>query len=61
MNDLAEKMETRGEVDVDEAVVPTAPLYKQLITAFAEEAATEDAIYYLAQAQRRWENGKTGV
>jgi len=53
MNDLAEKMETRGEMDVDEAVVPTAPLYKQLITAFAEEAATEDAIYYLAQAQRR--------
>ena len=31
----------------------TAPLYKQLINAFAEESATEDAIYFLGEALRR--------
>ncbi|XP_046441199.1 tumor susceptibility gene 101 protein-like [Daphnia pulex] len=39
--------------DVDEAVVTTAPIYKQLLNAYAEEAATEDAIYYLGEGLRR--------
>jgi len=39
--------------DVDEAVVTTAPLYKQLLNAYAEQAATEDAIYYLGEGLRR--------
>ncbi|KAK2158995.1 hypothetical protein NP493_1748g00001 [Ridgeia piscesae] len=47
------KMETRGEVNVDEAVVPTAPLYKQLLNTFAEEQAIEDALYYLSDALQR--------
>jgi len=39
--------------DVDEAVVTTAPIYKQLLNAYAEQAATEDAIYYLGEGLRR--------
>lgn len=46
-------LSNQGELDVDEAVVTTAPLYKQLLKAFAEEAATEDAIYYLGEGLRR--------
>ncbi|XP_011181347.1 tumor susceptibility gene 101 protein [Zeugodacus cucurbitae] len=39
-------------IDPDEAVTTTAPLYKQLLNAYAEEAALEDAIYYLGEALR---------
>ncbi|XP_042214351.1 tumor susceptibility gene 101 protein-like isoform X2 [Homarus americanus] len=39
--------------DVDEAVTTTAPLYKQLLNAYAEDQATQDAIYYLGEALRR--------
>lgn len=53
MKELIRKMESQGAVDVDEAVVTTAPLYKQLVNAFAEENATEDAIYYLGEALRK--------
>lgn len=47
-----ESLEQSEGIDVDEAVVTTAPLYKQLLNAYAEEAATEDAIYYLGEALR---------
>lgn len=40
------------EFNVDEAVTTTAPLYKQLLNAYAEEAATEDANYYMGEALR---------
>lgn len=53
MKELIQRMESQGAVDVDEAVVTTAPLYKQLVNAFAEESATEDAIYYLGEALRK--------
>ncbi|XP_064490232.1 tumor susceptibility gene 101 protein-like [Ornithodoros turicata] len=53
MKELVAKMENQGAMDVDEAVVTTAPLYKQLLNAFAEENATEDAIYYLGEALRK--------
>lgn len=53
LKELIRKMENQGAVDVDEAVVTTAPLYKQLVNAFAEENATEDAIYYLGEALRK--------
>ncbi|XP_014247252.1 tumor susceptibility gene 101 protein [Cimex lectularius] len=46
-------LEERKEVDVDEAVITTAPLYKQILNAYAEEAAIEDAIYYMGEALRR--------
>lgn len=47
------KLSDQGAIDVDEAVTTTAPLYKQLLNAFAEEQATEDVIYYLGEALRR--------
>ncbi|KAJ4436493.1 hypothetical protein ANN_16524 [Periplaneta americana] len=48
-----ERLSEQQPLDVDEAVTTTAPLYKQLLNAFAEEAATEDAIYYMGEALRR--------
>ncbi|PNF38835.1 Tumor susceptibility gene 101 protein [Cryptotermes secundus] len=48
-----ERLSEQQPLDVDEAVTTTAPLYKQLLIAFAEEAATEDAIYYMGEALRR--------
>ncbi|XP_013117269.1 tumor susceptibility gene 101 protein [Stomoxys calcitrans] len=47
-----ESLETSDGIDPDEAVTTTAPLYRQLLNAYAEEAATEDAIYYLGEALR---------
>ncbi|CRK96015.1 CLUMA_CG009455, isoform A [Clunio marinus] len=46
-------LEQNDQIDVDEAVTTTAPLYKQLINAYAEEAAIEDAIYYIGEALRK--------
>ncbi|XP_055335631.1 tumor susceptibility gene 101 protein-like isoform X2 [Paramacrobiotus metropolitanus] len=42
-----------GPFDIDEAVVPAAPLYKQLLNAYAEDSALEDAIYYIGEALRK--------
>lgn len=47
-----ESLEKMDGIDVDEAVITTAPLYRQLLNAYAEESATEDAIYYLGEALR---------
>ncbi|XP_044760333.1 tumor susceptibility gene 101 protein [Coccinella septempunctata] len=47
-----ERVSNEEPIDVDEAVTTTAPLYKQLLNAFAEEAALEDAIYYMGEALR---------
>ncbi|KAJ0173972.1 hypothetical protein K1T71_010118 [Dendrolimus kikuchii] len=48
-----ERLAEQEGVDVDEAVVTTAPLYSQLLNAFAEEATLEDAIYYMGEALRK--------
>lgn len=53
MKEIISKMEDQDGVDIDDAVVTTAPLYKQLLNAFAEENATEDAIYFLGEALRK--------
>lgn len=53
MEDMLEKMEEGEEISCDEAVSASFPLYKQLMNAFAEEAATEDAIYFLGEALRK--------
>ncbi|CAH1976487.1 unnamed protein product [Acanthoscelides obtectus] len=47
-----ERLNNQESIDVDDAVITTAPLYKQLLNAFAEEAALEDAIYYMGEALR---------
>lgn len=48
-----ERLAEQEGVNVDEAVVTTAPLYSQLLNAFAEEATLEDAIYYMGEALRK--------
>ncbi|OQV22514.1 Tumor susceptibility gene 101 [Hypsibius exemplaris] len=48
-----ERSSTQEAFDVDEAIVPIAPLYKQLLTAYAEESALEDAMYYIGEALER--------
>lgn len=50
---LGDKLEGVEEVPVDELVSPSTPLYKQLMAAVAEEAATEDTVYFLGEALRR--------
>lgn len=47
-----ESLEKVDGIDVDEAVTTTAPLYKQLLNAYAEEAAIEDAVYFMGEALR---------
>ncbi|CAA9996404.1 unnamed protein product [Nesidiocoris tenuis] len=47
------ELDEQGDIDVDEAVTTTAPLYKQILNAYAEEAALEDTIYYMGEGLRR--------
>ncbi|KPJ10466.1 Tumor susceptibility gene 101 protein [Papilio machaon] len=48
-----ERLAEQDGIEADEAVVTTAPLYSQLLNAFAEEATLEDAIYYMGEALRK--------
>lgn len=48
-----QKMEGRDELEPDEAVTPTAPLYKQLLSLVAEEMTIEDTYYYLMEALKK--------
>ncbi|XP_038053847.1 tumor susceptibility gene 101 protein-like [Patiria miniata] len=47
------KMDGQAQMDIDEAIVPTTPLYKQLLNLFAEEMTIEDTYYYLMEALRK--------
>lgn len=48
------KMENQSENnDIDDLIVPTAPLYRQILNLYAEENAIEDTIFYLGEALRR--------
>uniref|UniRef100_A0A671P638 Tumor susceptibility gene 101 protein-like n=1 Tax=Sinocyclocheilus anshuiensis TaxID=1608454 RepID=A0A671P638_9TELE len=48
------KMEKQSENnDIDDVILPTAPLYKQILNLYAEENAIEDTIFYLGEALRR--------
>lgn len=53
LQDAVERLAEQEGIDVDEAVVTTAPLYSQLLNTFAEEATLEDAIYYMGEALRK--------
>ncbi len=47
-------MENQSENnDIDDVIIPTAPLYKQILNLYAEENAIEDTIFYLGEALRR--------
>ncbi|KAK6985507.1 tumor susceptibility 101 protein [Biomphalaria glabrata] len=53
VKEAIQKMESNQNLSIDDAVVTTTPLYRQLVDAFAEEQAIEDAIYYLGEALRK--------
>lgn len=53
LKEALQKVENQDKLDIDEAVITTAPLYRQLLNSFAEEQALEDAIYYLGEALRK--------
>ncbi|XP_036718860.1 LOW QUALITY PROTEIN: tumor susceptibility gene 101 protein-like [Balaenoptera musculus] len=54
LSSTLEKMENESENnDIDEVIIPTAPLYKQILNLYAEENAIEDTIFYLGEALRR--------
>lgn len=52
LSELLDRLTTNEKqpVNVDEAVDTTFPLYRQLVSSFAEEQAIEDAVYYLGDA-----------
>ncbi|CAD5110859.1 DgyrCDS225 [Dimorphilus gyrociliatus] len=53
INEAITQLENRDKVDIDSAIVPSTPLYKQLLNAFAEEQAVEDAIFLLAEGLKK--------
>ncbi|XP_071135228.1 tumor susceptibility gene 101 protein-like [Mytilus edulis] len=53
LKEALQKVEHQDKLDIDEAVITTTPLYRQLLNSFAEEQAIEDAIYYLGEALRK--------
>lgn len=54
LSEALEKMENQSENnDIDDVIVPTAPLYKQILNLYAEENAIEDTIFYLGEALHR--------
>lgn len=53
VKEVLQKLDNQDKLDIDEAVVTTTPLYRQLLNSFAEEQAIEDAIYYLGEALRK--------
>ncbi|QQP51366.1 Tumor susceptibility gene 101 protein, partial [Caligus rogercresseyi] len=53
MEELNAKLEGSKDMDLDEALSGTAPLYNQLFLTFAKEASIDDAIYYLGEGLRR--------
>ena len=53
MEVMVDKVQDGEEINCDEAVIASNPLYKQLMNSYAEESATEDAIYFLGEALRK--------
>ena len=46
-------MSDNEEILVDELVTVSCPLFRQLLNAYSEDAATDDYIYYLGEALRQ--------
>nr|KAF6369369.1 hypothetical protein mMyoMyo1_010715 [Myotis myotis] len=54
LSSALEKMDNQSESnDIDEVIIPTAPLYKQILNLYIEENATEDSTFYLGGALRQ--------
>ena len=52
VNENLNKMKHREKADAQDAVIPLAPLYRQIMQLFAEELAIQDLIYYLNDGLR---------
>lgn len=49
-----EEVESQSEnCNIDEVIIPTAPVYKQIQNLSREENASEDTIFYLGEAMRQ--------
>ena len=46
-------MSDNEEIPVDDLVTVSCPLFRQLLNAYSEDAATDDYIYYLGEALRQ--------
>ena len=49
-NEIEVLNEKQGSIECDDYVQATTPIYKQVVSSFAEEQAIEDEIYHLGQA-----------
>jgi len=50
LEEIVERCDDSEPLDPDDAVHPSCPLYKQLVSSYTEELATADAIYFLGKA-----------
>ena len=48
--ELDKLQKKQDDLDVDDVVMATTPVYRQIVSSFAEEQALEDTIYYLGEA-----------
>lgn len=49
LNESMTRMEHRDKTDLEDAVIATRPLYRQLLELFAEEVAIQDLLFYLSE------------
>nr|CAB3267295.1 tumor susceptibility gene 101 protein-like [Phallusia mammillata] len=49
-SEIDKLQQKQDNLDVDDVVMATTPVYRQIVTSFAEEQALEDTIYYLSEA-----------
>jgi ESCRT-I complex subunit TSG101 len=49
LNEAINRQQLREKADIEDAVVTTTPLYRQLLQLFAEELAIQDYIFYLGE------------
>ena len=52
LSSALEKMENQSENNDIEVIIPTTPLYKQILNLYAVENVIEDTIFYLGEALR---------
>lgn len=51
--EIRKAKEMENDVEIDSAIIPPTPLYRQITESFVKDLALEDTIYYLAEALRK--------
>lgn len=51
--EISRAKEIENEPDIDSAIAPPTPLYRQIVDSFVKDLAMEDTIYYLGEALRK--------